>query len=271
MISFVPHCLFWLFYFQNIITFLFEKFSWAVEILIWSDAVAFLTKSLGMTYSVVTAQQACSTEMVKNQNVALIHNMHITFNILCYECYDLLQCIGACYYLTVFWNISSNMQNCVLGTWKNTECQEKETSVWGLCICYLCIVHWCALCTGVHCALVCIVHWCALCTGVHCALVSIVHWCALCTGVHCALVCIVHWCALCTGVHCALVCIVHWCALCTGVHCALVCIVHWCALCTGVHCARVTAGVVPYVFFLLKCTPIRPWHWACGSSGPGGQ
>ena len=44
---------------------LFEKLSCAVEILIWSDAVNFLRKSLGMPYSVVTAQQACSTEMVK--------------------------------------------------------------------------------------------------------------------------------------------------------------------------------------------------------------
>ena len=35
----------------------------AVEILILSNAVDFLTKSLGMPYSVVTAQQACSTEM----------------------------------------------------------------------------------------------------------------------------------------------------------------------------------------------------------------
>ena len=51
--------------FQNIITFLFEKLSCAVEILIRSDAVDFLTKLLGMAYSVVTAQQACSTEMVK--------------------------------------------------------------------------------------------------------------------------------------------------------------------------------------------------------------
>ena len=61
----VPHCLCWLFYFQNIITFLFEKLSCAVEILIWSDSVDFLTQLLGMPYSVVTAQQACSTEMVK--------------------------------------------------------------------------------------------------------------------------------------------------------------------------------------------------------------
>ena len=60
----VPHCLCWLFYLQNIITFLFEKLSCAVEILIWSDTVDFLTKLLGMPYSVVTAQQACSTEMV---------------------------------------------------------------------------------------------------------------------------------------------------------------------------------------------------------------
>ena len=64
----VPHCLWWLFYFQNIITFLFEKLNCAVEILIWSDPVDFLTKSLGMPYSVVTAQQACSTEMVKGSS-----------------------------------------------------------------------------------------------------------------------------------------------------------------------------------------------------------
>ena len=31
-----------------------------------SDAVDFLTMSLGIPYSVVTAQQACSTEMVKS-------------------------------------------------------------------------------------------------------------------------------------------------------------------------------------------------------------
>ena len=64
MILSVPHCLCWLLYFQNIITFLFEKWSCAVEILIWSDAVDFLTTLLGMPYSVVTEQQACSTEMV---------------------------------------------------------------------------------------------------------------------------------------------------------------------------------------------------------------
>ena len=61
MILSVPHCLCWLFYSQNIITFLFDKLSCAVEILIWSDAVDFLTKLLGMPYSVVTAQRACST------------------------------------------------------------------------------------------------------------------------------------------------------------------------------------------------------------------
>ena len=64
MILSVPHCLCWLFYFQNIITFLFEKLSCAVEILVWSDADDFLTKLLGMPYSVITPQQACSTEMV---------------------------------------------------------------------------------------------------------------------------------------------------------------------------------------------------------------
>ena len=56
MIQSVPRCLCWLFYFQNIITFLFEKFSCSVEILIWSNTVNFLTKSLGMPYSVITAQ-----------------------------------------------------------------------------------------------------------------------------------------------------------------------------------------------------------------------
>ena len=65
MILSMRHCLCWLFYFQNIISFLFEKLSCAIEILILSDAVDFLTKLLGMPYSVVTAQQACSTEMVK--------------------------------------------------------------------------------------------------------------------------------------------------------------------------------------------------------------
>ena len=65
MIWSVPHCLCWLFYFQNIITFIIEKLTCAVEILIWSDAVDVFTKSPGMPYSVVTAQQACSTEMVK--------------------------------------------------------------------------------------------------------------------------------------------------------------------------------------------------------------
>ena len=63
MIQYVGHCLCWLFYFQNIITFPLEKLSCAVEIL-KSDAVDFLTKSLGMPYSVITAQKACSTEMV---------------------------------------------------------------------------------------------------------------------------------------------------------------------------------------------------------------
>ncbi len=68
MISSVPHCLCWLFYFQNIITILYEKSSCDVQILIWSNAVDFLTKLLGMPYSVVTAQQACSTEMVNVLN-----------------------------------------------------------------------------------------------------------------------------------------------------------------------------------------------------------
>ena len=45
--------------------FLFEKSSCAAEIFIRSDAVDFLTKSLGMPYSVITAQQGCSSEMVK--------------------------------------------------------------------------------------------------------------------------------------------------------------------------------------------------------------
>ena len=69
MILSVPHCLCWLFYFHNIITFLFEKLTCAVEILIWCDTVDFLTKSLGMPYSWVTAQQACSTEMVNDHIV----------------------------------------------------------------------------------------------------------------------------------------------------------------------------------------------------------
>ena len=70
MILSVPHCLCWSFYFQNIITFLFEQLSCAVEILIWSDAVDFLIMLLGMPYSVVTAQQACSTEMVNMADLA---------------------------------------------------------------------------------------------------------------------------------------------------------------------------------------------------------
>ena len=72
MILSVPHWLCWLFYFQNIITFLFEKLTCAVEILILSEPVDFLTKSLGIPYSVVTAQQACSTEMVKNEKQPMI-------------------------------------------------------------------------------------------------------------------------------------------------------------------------------------------------------
>ena len=55
MILSVPHCLCWLSYFQNIITFQFGKLSCPVEILIWRNEVDFLTKSLGMPYSVVTA------------------------------------------------------------------------------------------------------------------------------------------------------------------------------------------------------------------------
>ena len=53
---------------HNNITFLFERVSYA-EILILSDAVDFLTKSLGMPYSVVTVQQAYRTEMVKHLNI----------------------------------------------------------------------------------------------------------------------------------------------------------------------------------------------------------
>ena len=64
-----PHYLCWLFYDQNIIMFLFEKLSCAIEILIWGDAVDFLTKLQGMPYSVVTAQQACSTEMANLEKV----------------------------------------------------------------------------------------------------------------------------------------------------------------------------------------------------------
>ena len=56
MIQSLPHCVCWVFYLQNIITSLFEKWSCAVEIMIWSDTVDFLTKSLGMPYSVITAQ-----------------------------------------------------------------------------------------------------------------------------------------------------------------------------------------------------------------------
>ena len=43
------------FTFRIIITFLFEKLSCAVEILIWSGTVDFLTESLGMAYAVITA------------------------------------------------------------------------------------------------------------------------------------------------------------------------------------------------------------------------
>ena len=43
-----------------------KQLSCAVEILIWSDAVDFLTKSLGMPYSVVTAWEGSSNEMVNN-------------------------------------------------------------------------------------------------------------------------------------------------------------------------------------------------------------
>ena len=81
MILSVPHCLCWSFYFQNIITFLFEKLSCAVEILIWSDAVDFLIKLLGMPYSVVTAQRACSTEMVKKRNQRKIVLMSCEFKL----------------------------------------------------------------------------------------------------------------------------------------------------------------------------------------------
>ena len=84
MILSVPHCLCWLFYFQNIIMFPFEKLRCAVEILIWSDAVDFLTKSLGMPYSVVTAQQACSTEMVNAWGIlAYCRAIHVT---ICAHC-----------------------------------------------------------------------------------------------------------------------------------------------------------------------------------------
>ena len=61
MILSVPHCLCWLFYFQNIITFLFEKLSCAVEILIWSDAVDFL----GVSENAIRPVLPCSTETVK--------------------------------------------------------------------------------------------------------------------------------------------------------------------------------------------------------------
>ena len=87
-----PHCLCWSFYFQNMITFLFEKLSCAVEILIWSDAVDLLIKLLGMPYSVVTAQQACSTEMVKlKSDLSPIETSGYWHN--CYGCID------------VFWEI----------------------------------------------------------------------------------------------------------------------------------------------------------------------
>ena len=84
MILSVPHCLCWLFYFQNIITFLFEKLTCAVEILIWSNAVDFLSKSLGMPYSVVTAQQACSTEMVNFESTCG-NNMHKNIKQMLYK------------------------------------------------------------------------------------------------------------------------------------------------------------------------------------------
>ncbi len=76
MIQSVLHCLCWIFYFQNIISFLFKKLGWAV------DAVDFLIESLGMPYSVITAQQACTTEMVKLLNVSIqeaCHNTHTEY------------------------------------------------------------------------------------------------------------------------------------------------------------------------------------------------
>ena len=50
--------------FRICIIFLFIKCIFDAEILTSSDAVDFLAYSLGMQYSVVTADQGCSTEMV---------------------------------------------------------------------------------------------------------------------------------------------------------------------------------------------------------------
>ncbi len=107
----VPHCLCWLSYFQIIIPFLFEKLRCAVQILIWSDAVNFLTKLLGMPYSVVTAQQACSTEMVKpirnSLRLMLVHS--VLFSMLAFKrwffCKDSTYRICICQIdsLSLFW------------------------------------------------------------------------------------------------------------------------------------------------------------------------
>ena len=51
------------------------RYSYAVEILILSVAFDFLTKSMGMARSVGTAQQACSTEMVKSV-VTMMYDMN---------------------------------------------------------------------------------------------------------------------------------------------------------------------------------------------------
>ena len=63
------------------ITFLFGKLSCAAEILMQSDAVNFLTKSLGIPYSVLTAHQGCSTEMVNTFISHLPENKYYRKNI----------------------------------------------------------------------------------------------------------------------------------------------------------------------------------------------
>ena len=52
--------------FRIYVIFLIIKCIFVTQILTWSDAVDFLAYALGMQYSVVTADQGCSTKMVKN-------------------------------------------------------------------------------------------------------------------------------------------------------------------------------------------------------------
>ena len=70
--------------------FLLDKLNRSAEILILSYAVDFITKSLRMRYSVVTAQKGCSREMVKGGGVGGGGRNTKHYTLCCFVILDLI-------------------------------------------------------------------------------------------------------------------------------------------------------------------------------------